>query len=53
MHCRAANWRCGLSKLLRGAVAGWGATKLGGGCFTTILFFVLLWWVLGHFQVFR
>jgi hypothetical protein len=42
-----------LSKLLRGAVAGWGATKLGGGCFTTILFFVLLWWALGHFQIFR
>jgi hypothetical protein len=32
-----------LSKLLRGAVAGWGATKLGGRCLTTILFFILLW----------
>lgn len=42
-----------LSKLLRGVVAGWGATKLGGGCLTTILFFILLWWVLGHFQIFQ
>ena len=42
-----------LSKLLRGAVAGWGATKLGGGCLTTILLFMLLWWGLGHFQIFQ
>jgi hypothetical protein len=42
-----------LSKLLRGAVAGWGATKLGGGCLSTVLFFILLWWALGHFQIFR
>jgi hypothetical protein len=42
-----------LSKLLRGAAAGWGAKQLGGGCFTTVLVFVILWWVLGHFNVFR
>jgi hypothetical protein len=42
-----------LSKLLRGAVAGWGASKLGGGCFTTILIFILLWWGLGHFHIFQ
>jgi hypothetical protein len=42
-----------LSKLLRGAVAGWGATKLGGGCLGTVLFFILLWWLLGHFQIFQ
>ena len=45
--------RCVVSKLLRGAVAGWGATKLGGGCVTTILVFVLLWWLLGSFQIFQ
>lgn len=42
-----------MSKLLRGVAAGWGAKKLGGGCFTTILVFVILWYVLGHFQIFR
>jgi hypothetical protein len=42
-----------MSKLLRGLAAGWGAKKLGGGCFTTILVFALLWWALGHFNIFR
>ncbi len=27
--------------------AGFGAYKLGGGCFSTILIFVLLYWLLG------
>jgi hypothetical protein len=43
----------GMSKLLRGLAAGWGAKKLGGGCLSTILVFVLLWYVLGHFEIFR
>ena len=42
-----------MSKLLRALVAGWGAKKLGGGCLTTILIFLLLWWLLGNFEVFR
>lgn len=42
-----------MSKLLRGVAAGWGAKKLGGGCFSTILVFILLWYVLGHFEIFR
>lgn len=42
-----------MSKLLRGLVAGWGAKKLGGGCISTILIFLLLWWLLGGIQVFR
>jgi len=42
-----------MSKLLRGAVAGVGAWKLGGGIFGTILLFVLLWIVLGNFDIFR
>jgi len=42
-----------MSKLLRGLGAGWGASKLGGGCVSTIVVFVVLWWVLGHFNVFR
>ncbi len=42
-----------MSKLLRGLAAGYGAKKLGGGCFTTVLIFLLLWWALGSFDVFR
>jgi hypothetical protein len=42
-----------MSKILRGIAAGWGAKKLGGGCFTTVLIFLLLWWVLGNFDVFQ
>jgi len=26
---------------------------MGGGCFSTVLIFILLWWLLGHFGVFR
>jgi len=42
-----------MSKLLRGLAAGWGAKKLGGGCISTILIFLFLWWLLGNFDVFR
>jgi len=42
-----------MSKLLRGVAAGWGAKKLGGGCLSTIVVFALLWYLLGHFQIFR
>jgi hypothetical protein len=42
-----------VSKLLRGLAAGYGAKKLGGGCFTTIIIFIVLWYVLGHFDIFR
>jgi hypothetical protein len=42
-----------MSKLLRSLAAGYGAKKLGGGCFSTILIFLLLWWLLGHFRVFQ
>lgn len=33
---------------LRALIAGYGAKKLGGGCFSTILVFVIIWWALGH-----
>jgi hypothetical protein len=42
-----------MSKILRGLAAGYGAKKLGGGCFSTVLIFLLLWWLLGHFRVFH
>lgn len=56
-----AHWRASknrpisitMSKLLRGAVAGVGAWKLGGGVIGTVLIFILLWIVLGNFDMFR
>jgi hypothetical protein len=42
-----------MSKLLRGVAAGWGAKKMGGGCIGTVIVFVLLWWLLGHFGIFK
>jgi hypothetical protein len=45
--------RMTMSKLLRGLAAGYGAKKLGGGCISTILIFLLLWWLLGNFNIFQ
>ena len=42
-----------MSRLLRGLAAGYGAKKMGGGCFSTVLIFIVLWWLLGHFGLFR
>ena len=42
-----------MSKLLRALAAGYGAKKLGGGCFTTVLVFIVLWLLLGNFGIFR
>ena len=42
-----------MSKLLRGLAAGWGAKKMGCGCFGTIIMFFILWWLLGHFRIFQ
>jgi hypothetical protein len=36
--------------LLRGGVAAAGAWKLGGGLISTILIFILLYWLLGFFM---
>lgn len=36
-----------MNGLARGCLAGWGASKLGGGCIGTILVFVVLYWLLG------
>jgi hypothetical protein len=33
---------------LRAIIAGYGAKKLGGGCFTTILVFVVIYFALGQ-----
>jgi hypothetical protein len=45
--------RMQMSKLLRGFVAGAGAWKWGGGCLSTIIIFILLWWILGNFNIFQ
>ncbi len=42
-----------MSKLLRGLAAGYGAKKLGGGCISTVLIFLVLWWLLGGLDIFR
>lgn len=42
-----------MSKILRALAAGWGAKKLGCGCFSTIIIFIVLWWLLGHFGIFK
>ncbi len=37
-----------MNNLLRGIIAGVGAKKLGGGCFSTVLIFIVLWVILGQ-----
>ncbi|WP_412070588.1 hypothetical protein [Rubrivirga sp. IMCC43871] len=37
-----------MNNLFRGLLAGYGAKKLGGGCFSTVLVFILLWVLLGQ-----
>jgi hypothetical protein len=34
--------------IFRGLAAGYGASKLGGGCIGTILVFIILYWLLGY-----
>lgn len=36
-----------MRNLLRALLAGYGAKKLGGGCISTIIIFLLLFWLLG------
>jgi len=35
-----------MAGLFKGVLAGWGASKLGGGCITTVIVFILLFWLL-------
>ena len=37
-----------MPKWLRALIAAYGAKKLGGGCFSTILIFVVIYFVLGQ-----
>ena len=36
-----------MNNLFRTLIAGYGAKKLGGGCFSTVIVFVLIFWALG------
>ena len=36
-----------MNNLFKTLIAGYGAKKLGGGCFSTILIFILIYWALG------
>jgi len=37
-----------MNNLFKGLLAGYGAKKLGGGCLSTVLIFVLLWFLLSQ-----
>jgi len=37
-----------MNNLFRGLLAGYGASKIGGGCLGTVLVFFLLWMLLGQ-----
>jgi hypothetical protein len=36
-----------MNNLFRGLIAGYGAKKLGGGCLSTVLIFIVIYWALG------
>lgn len=36
--------------LFRVLLAGYGAKKLGGGCLSTVIIFLLLFWLLGYVE---
>lgn len=36
-----------MRNIFRALLAGWGAKKLGGGCLTTIIIFIILYWLIG------
>ncbi|ERM81703.1 membrane protein [Rhodonellum psychrophilum GCM71 = DSM 17998] len=37
-----------MNNMFKGLIAGYGAYKLGGGCFGTILVFVIIYFLLGQ-----
>lgn len=38
-----------MNGLFKTLIAGYSAKKLGGGCITTIIIFVIVYWILGRF----
>lgn len=37
-----------MGRLLRVVGAGYGAKKMGGGCISTVIIFIVLFWLLGY-----
>lgn len=37
-----------MGNLFKGLIAGYGAYKLGGGCISTIIVFILIYYLLGQ-----
>lgn len=37
-----------MRNIFKALLAGYGAKKLGGGCFSTILVFILIWFLLNQ-----
>jgi hypothetical protein len=37
-----------MNKLIRALIAGYSAKKLGGGCLSTILIFIVIYYLLGQ-----
>lgn len=37
-----------MNNIFRTLIAGYGAKKLGGGCLSTVLIFIVLFWLLGQ-----
>ena len=38
-----------MNNIFKGLIAGYGAKKLGGGCLSTVLIFIVIYWALGNF----
>jgi hypothetical protein len=36
-----------MRNIFRALLAGYGAKKLGGGCISTVIIFLILYWLLG------
>lgn len=36
-----------MNSFFKGIIAAWGAKKLGGGCFSTIIIFIIIYTLLG------
>jgi hypothetical protein len=49
MRHASFNWGSYMRGIFKGLLAGWGASKLGGGCISTIIIFLILYWLLGQF----
>jgi hypothetical protein len=37
-----------MNKFIRALIAGYGAKKLGGGCLSTVLIFIVIYYLLGQ-----